>query len=70
MNEADTSWANMKKFLGSPTVKEEIINFDARTVSPEQRAKVGHTCAVTSCQSCDCALYVYTSYVLWISCLS
>lgn len=36
----DTSWVSMKSFLARRGVKEEIINFDARKISPEMSAKV------------------------------
>jgi dynein heavy chain 2 len=36
----DTSWVSMRSFLAKRGVKEEIINFDARLVSPEMRSKV------------------------------
>lgn len=29
MGQEDTSWANMKAFLGKRSVKEDIINYDA-----------------------------------------
>lgn len=35
MGNFDTSWHNMKKFLGSRTVKEEIMNFDAQKIKKE-----------------------------------
>ena len=37
MNNPDTSWAGQKKFLGSRGVKDEIINFDAHTVTAKNR---------------------------------
>ena len=40
MRQEDTSWGNMKKFLGSPSVKEDILNFDVNTVDAATRAKV------------------------------
>lgn len=40
MRQEDTSWGNMKKFLGSPSVKEDILNFDVNTVDSATRAKV------------------------------
>ncbi|GBG84147.1 hypothetical protein CBR_g38121 [Chara braunii] len=40
MGNYDTSWMSMKKFLGSRTVKEEIMTFDARKISPELRKDV------------------------------
>jgi dynein heavy chain 2 len=40
MGNYDTSWTNMKKFLGSKSVKDEIVNFDARKVTPDMRASV------------------------------
>ncbi|RWS13790.1 hypothetical protein B4U79_14531 [Dinothrombium tinctorium] len=36
----DTSWVSMKSFLSRRGVKEEIMNFDARKITPEMRAKV------------------------------
>lgn len=36
----DTSWVSMKSFLAQRGVKEEIINFDARKITPEMSAKV------------------------------
>ena len=35
MGEANHTWSNIKAFLGQPSVKEQIINFDARQVSPK-----------------------------------
>jgi dynein heavy chain 2 len=37
MGNPDTSWNNMKKFLGQRSVKDEIINFDARNITPAIR---------------------------------
>ena len=31
----DTSWVSMKRFLGNKSVKDEIINFDSRKITPE-----------------------------------
>lgn len=36
----DTSWVSMKSFLARRGVKEEIINFDARKITPDMREKV------------------------------
>ena len=36
----DTSWISMKSFLARRGVKEEIINFDARKISPDMSRKV------------------------------
>lgn len=36
----DTSWQSMKSFLGSRGVKEQILNFDARDISPTVRDAV------------------------------
>lgn len=36
----DTSWNNMKKFLGARAVKDDIINYDARKITPGIRANV------------------------------
>jgi len=40
LGQQDTSWNNMKKFLGAKAVKDEIVNFDARKVNPSMRASV------------------------------
>ena len=40
MGSTDTSWTAMKRFLGGRGVKDEIINFDARNVTPRSRAAV------------------------------
>mmetsp|Transcript_33539 Transcript_33539/g.74227 ORF Transcript_33539/g.74227 Transcript_33539/m.74227 type:complete len:2007 (+) Transcript_33539:3-6023(+) len=40
LGQEDTSWNNMKKFLGAKAVKDEIINYDARKINKEMRAKV------------------------------
>jgi dynein heavy chain 2 len=36
----DTSWVSMRSFLAKRTVKDEIIHFDARKISPEIREQV------------------------------
>lgn len=36
----DVSWNSMKTFLGKRTVKEEIVNFDARTITADVRKSV------------------------------
>ena len=36
----DTSWLSMKRFLGQRGVKEEILNYDAHSLSPDLRKKV------------------------------
>ncbi|KAK0416096.1 hypothetical protein QR680_012296 [Steinernema hermaphroditum] len=36
----DTSWEAMRKFLAKSGVKEEIVNFDARRITPELGKKV------------------------------
>uniref|UniRef100_A0A0N4ZU30 Cytoplasmic dynein 2 heavy chain 1 n=1 Tax=Parastrongyloides trichosuri TaxID=131310 RepID=A0A0N4ZU30_PARTI len=36
----DTSWEAMRKFLGKSGVKDEIINFDARKITPTAGSKV------------------------------
>ncbi|KAL7746090.1 hypothetical protein RI367_008587 [Sorochytrium milnesiophthora] len=36
----DTSWTNMKAFLGKRGFKEEVMSFDARNIAPETRGKV------------------------------
>lgn len=40
LNQQDTSWNNMKKFLGQKSVRDDIIEYDARKITPEIRAKV------------------------------
>ena len=40
LGQQDMSWANMKKFLGSRVVKDEIINFDAHKITPGIRKDV------------------------------
>ncbi|KAI8824969.1 dynein heavy chain and region D6 of dynein motor-domain-containing protein [Fimicolochytrium jonesii] len=37
----DMSWNSMKSFLGKRTVKEEIMNFDARSINKQVRVSVG-----------------------------
>lgn len=39
MGNFDTSWRSMKKFLAKPSVKQEIMNYDARRVTPQIRQK-------------------------------
>jgi len=36
----DTSWISMKRFLGNRTVKDEILNYDARAITPQVRKDV------------------------------
>ncbi|KAJ3042257.1 Cytoplasmic dynein 2 heavy chain 1 [Rhizophlyctis rosea] len=36
----DMSWNSMKGFLGKRTIKEEIMNFNARNITPQVRASV------------------------------
>ncbi|UJR10563.1 hypothetical protein I4U23_014763 [Adineta vaga] len=40
MGQSDTSWPSMKAFLGRRGVKEDIINFDPRNVSSDNRETV------------------------------
>lgn len=40
LGQEDTSWNNMKKFLGAKAVKDEIVNYDARKITPDIRNKV------------------------------
>jgi dynein heavy chain 2 len=40
LGEEDTSWNSMKRFLGGRGVKEDIIGFDARRITPRLRATV------------------------------
>ncbi|KAJ3416777.1 Cytoplasmic dynein 2 heavy chain 1 [Chytridiales sp. JEL 0842] len=40
MGNLDMSWNSMKGFLGKRTIKDEIMNFDARNVTPSVRESV------------------------------
>ncbi|KAJ3280883.1 Cytoplasmic dynein 2 heavy chain 1, partial [Borealophlyctis nickersoniae] len=40
MGNLDMSWNSMKGFLGKRTVKDEIMNFDARNITPQLRESV------------------------------
>eukprot|EP00965_Chrysotila_dentata_P015557 515138-Pleurochrysis_carterae.AAC.1 len=40
MGNFDTSWVSMKRFLGNRSVKDEILNFDSRKITPEIRDSV------------------------------
>ena len=40
MGNFDTTWVSMKRFLGSSSVKEDILNFDSRKITPEIRDAV------------------------------
>ena len=40
MGNYDTSWISMKRFLGNKSVKDELINFDSRKITPEIRSSV------------------------------
>ena len=40
MGNFDTSWISMKRFLGNKSVKDEILNFDSRKMTPEIRESV------------------------------
>ena len=40
LGQHDTSWTGMKKFLGSKAVKDNLLAFDARTVTPAIRDSV------------------------------
>ena len=40
MGVLDMSWNSMKAFLGNRTVKDEIMNFDARSVTSQIRKSV------------------------------
>jgi len=48
MGNMDTSWTSMKSFLGKRTVKEEILNFDARSITPKIREAVEELLRVKS----------------------
>nr|ADI46856.1 DHC1bf [Volvox carteri f. nagariensis] len=39
LGQQDTSWNNMKTFLGKSSVKDDIINYDAHKITPEIRAR-------------------------------
>ena len=39
MGNYDTSWISMKRFLGNKSVKDELINFDSRKITPEVRVR-------------------------------
>jgi dynein heavy chain 2 len=41
MGNLDMSWNSMKGFLGKRTVKDEIMNFDARNINTQLRESVG-----------------------------
>lgn len=40
LGQQDTSWNNMKKFLGVSSVKEDIVNYDARKITDDVRNRV------------------------------
>ena len=40
MGNFDTSWISMKRFLGNKSVKDELMNFDSRNITPEIRESV------------------------------
>ena len=40
MGNYDTSWISMKRFLGNKSVKDELIHFDSRKITPEVRVRV------------------------------
>ncbi|KAJ1640034.1 dynein heavy chain and region D6 of dynein motor-domain-containing protein [Pavlovales sp. CCMP2436] len=40
MGNYDTSWISMKRFLSNKSVKDEILNFDSRKITPEVRESV------------------------------
>ena len=39
MGNFDTSWRSMKSFLAKPSIKQEIMNYDARRITPQIRKK-------------------------------
>lgn len=47
MGNDDTSWNAMKRFLSNAGVISQIINFDARTVTPQLRSKVSKLISAT-----------------------
>ena len=47
MGNDDTSWNAMKRFLSNAGVISQIINFDARMVTPQLRSKVSKLIAAT-----------------------
>lgn len=56
MGQEDTSWANMKAFLGKRSVKEDIINYDAHRYA-QSLCVVCRTVivmqAVLQCRQCE-----------------
>jgi len=40
LGQSDTSWNGMKRFLSNAGVIQQILNFDARSVTPGLRKKV------------------------------
>ena len=40
MGNFDTTWISMKRFLGNSSVKDDILNFDSRKITPEIREAV------------------------------
>ncbi|KAG8470560.1 hypothetical protein KFE25_008981 [Diacronema lutheri] len=40
MGNFDTSWISMKRFLSNRSVKDEILNFDSRKITPDVRESV------------------------------
>lgn len=47
MGSDDTSWNGMKRFLSNTGVIAQIINFDARQVTPQLRTKVNKLISAT-----------------------
>lgn len=45
MGQTDVSWNGMKRFLSNAGVVGQIINFDARNVTPKLRKKVAEIIA-------------------------
>jgi dynein heavy chain 2 len=45
---SDTSWNSMKKFLGNRKVKEQILSFDARSLTGPIRKQVQKIMQVSS----------------------
>eukprot|EP01084_Bolivina_argentea_P165210 287046_1 len=39
MGNFDTSWQSIKSFLAKPSIKQEIMNYDARRITPQIRKK-------------------------------
>ena len=55
MGQEDTSWAAMRSFLGRRSVKEDIVNFDARRwVASLPLSRAQNMLHFRSCGPCPC----------------